>query len=305
MNYAPVRRPKLSPYDQSYGKDLYMSDISDSDGESRVINISNRRKGRHCRRIIFDNVVDERTYRQVIDFTPKDCYESQEGMFSPYTTTHDSIRLVPMPERHSREARVDPGAIPQVKVQPEIRVPATKSVRESTTQFAQKGSLSQVWDLARATGIANAVSIRFLILLYEHFGDSQYEKLKTRADLPSIINESVMPQLKKLFFFCIIQASPSPVVFICNQTTLRRLWSTDQPMPHSSLSNCWVTHSASGTQFTIFTDAFVWEEKWIGSGFTSDKNNYIIIKEYEELSEKINSAESWKTYRRWRQRIKR
>ena len=131
--------------------------------------------------------------------------------------------------------------------------------------------MSQVWRLARATGIAKAVYIRFLILLYEHFGDSNYEKLKTRADLSSIINETVMPQLQELFFFCIIQAFPSPVVFICNQTTLRRLWSSDQPMPHTSLSTCWVTHIASVTQYTVFTDAFVWEENGKASGFTSDK----------------------------------
>ena len=40
MNYVPVRMPRLDPYEQTYGKDMYMSDISDSDSESRSINIS-------------------------------------------------------------------------------------------------------------------------------------------------------------------------------------------------------------------------------------------------------------------------
>ena len=133
MNYAPVRRPKLEPYDQKYGKDMYLSDISDSDGESRVINISKGRKARRCRRIVFSDIVDEHTYRQVIDFSPPGIYDTYTGMFSPFTTTHDSARSVRMRERHFREARVDPGAIPQVKVQPEIRVPDTNNVRESTT----------------------------------------------------------------------------------------------------------------------------------------------------------------------------
>ena len=39
MNYAPVRERK-------YGKEMYMGDISDSDGESRTISISKARKGR-------------------------------------------------------------------------------------------------------------------------------------------------------------------------------------------------------------------------------------------------------------------
>ena len=68
MNYAPVRRPKLDPYEQIYGKEMYLSDISDSDGESRLINISKGRKGRHCRCIVFNDIVDEHTYRQVIGF---------------------------------------------------------------------------------------------------------------------------------------------------------------------------------------------------------------------------------------------
>ena len=43
MNHAPINRPKFDPYDQAYGKEMYLSDISDSDGESKVISIS---KGR-------------------------------------------------------------------------------------------------------------------------------------------------------------------------------------------------------------------------------------------------------------------
>ena len=119
-----------------------MSDISDSDGESRKIHISKVRKGRRCRRIVFKDIVDEHTYRQVIDFSSKDNYEVARGMFSPYTTTHDSLRQIRMRERHFREARVDPGAEPQEIVQPELRVPDTKNVKESTTQFAQKDSLA-------------------------------------------------------------------------------------------------------------------------------------------------------------------
>ena len=53
---------------------------------------------------------------------------------------------------------------------------------------------------------------------------------------------------------------------------------------------------------TFFTDPFLWSGD---NSFTSDKSNYVIITEYEEFSENINSAESWKTYRRWRQQIKR
>ena len=181
MDYAPVRRPKLEPYDQRYGTEMYLSDISDSDGEGRVISISKGRKGRRCRRIVFNDIVDEHTYRQVIDFSSPRNYEVPSGMFSPYTTTHDSIRSVRMRERHFREARVDPGAIPQVKAQPEIRVPDTKNVRESTTQFAHKGSLSQVYDLARATGIAKVVYSRFLIILYEHFEDPNCGKTKIES----------------------------------------------------------------------------------------------------------------------------
>ena len=49
MNYAPVRRARLDPYEQKYGKDMYMSDISDSDSESRTILISKGRKKRCCR----------------------------------------------------------------------------------------------------------------------------------------------------------------------------------------------------------------------------------------------------------------
>ena len=222
-----------------------MSDISDSDGENRRIHISKLGKGRRCRRIVFKDIVDEHTYRQVIDFSSPDNYEVHRGMFSPYTTTHDSFRQVRMRERHFREARIDPGAEPQVTVQPEIRVPDAKNVKESTTRFAQKDNLAQVWDLARATGFAKAVYLRFIILLYEIFDESDYEKLKTRKDLSAIINQVVMPKLKELFFFCIIQAKPSPVIFICNHYTLRRLWGADQPMPHNTLYTCWVTRVAS------------------------------------------------------------
>ena len=111
-----------------------------------------------------------------------------------------------------------------------------------------------------------------------------------------------MPELKKLFFFGIIQANPSPVIFICSQTIIRRLWSTDQPMPHDTLYACWITHIATVTRYHILTDLFFWSGD---NSFTSDKNNYAMITEYEELSEKVNSAESWKTYRRWIQQIKR
>ena len=34
MNYAPVRRAILDPYEQKYGKEMYVSDISDSDSET-------------------------------------------------------------------------------------------------------------------------------------------------------------------------------------------------------------------------------------------------------------------------------
>ena len=114
-------------------------------------------------------------------------------MFSPYTTTHDSFHEARMGDRHFREARVDPGSIPQVNLSPEIRVPDTRNVKESTTDFAQPHSLSQVWDLARATGIAKAVYLRFLIILTETFGEHCYEKLKKRHGLSAIINETVIP----------------------------------------------------------------------------------------------------------------
>ena len=190
-----------------------MSDISDSDSESRSINISRERKGRRCRRIVFNDFVGEHSYRQVIDFSTKEKYDTEPGMFSPYTTTHDSLRSVRMRERQFCEARVGPGAIPPVKAQPEIRVPDSRNVRESTTQFAQEGSLSQVWDLARATGIAKAIYLSCWVLLYEIYEDPSYEKLKNRASLSRIINQTIMPQLKMLFFFCILQANPSPVLF--------------------------------------------------------------------------------------------
>ena len=57
MKYAPVRRAILDPYEQKYGKEMYMSDISDSDSESRSILISRGRKSRRGRRIIFDDIV--------------------------------------------------------------------------------------------------------------------------------------------------------------------------------------------------------------------------------------------------------
>ena len=177
MNYAPVRRANLDPYEQQYGKDMYMSDISDSDSERRTILISKGRKRRYCRRIVFNDNVDEHTHRQVVDFSQPYTHDTTWCIFSPYTTTHDSWRSVRMRERHFREARVDPGAIPPVKVPNEDYVPDTKNVREPTTQIAQKGSLSQVWDLASATAIAKATYLRVWVLLYEFYDNPSFENL--------------------------------------------------------------------------------------------------------------------------------
>ena len=80
------------------------------------------------------------------------------------------------------------------------------------------------------------------------------------------------------------------------------------PMPHDTLYSCWITHIATVTRYNVFMDPFLCDAK---DSVTSDKRNIIIIiiiiiiSAFEELSEKINSAESWKTYRRWRQQIKR
>ena len=102
-------------------------DVSDSETESRTINISQGKRRRHCRRIMFEDYITD-------------------------------IR-----ERHFHEARVDPGAMPPVNVSNGDFIPDTRNVRESEMSC---GSL-QVWDLARAVGIAKAVRLRFWLLLYE------------------------------------------------------------------------------------------------------------------------------------------
>ena len=67
-----------------------------------------------------------------------------------------------MRERHFYDARVDPGAMPQVNVASGNFIPDTRNVRESELPFG----LRRVWDLARAIGLAKAVYLRFWVLLY-------------------------------------------------------------------------------------------------------------------------------------------
>ena len=255
---------------------------------------------------VFYDFAEEHFYRQVTDFSQPNTHDTVWCIFSPYTTTHDTTRSVRMRDRHFHEARVDPGAIPPVKVYNGDYVPDTKNARESTMPFAQTNGLLQVWDMPRAIVIAKALHLRFLILLYETMHIPHYHDVKDNPPISTLINELIMPELKKHIFFCIIEVNPSPIIFICNQFALRRLWSSGQPMPHNQLSSCWITHIATVTRWNLFLDPYNWSG---ASSFAEDKRNIIIIiiitSVFEQISEKINSAESWKTYRRWRANKKR
>lgn len=227
-----------------------MSDISDSDSESRSIRISKGRRSRHCRRIVFREFVEEHLYRQVVDFSRPHTHDTTWFIFSPYSTTHDTLRSVRMRGRHFHEARVDPGAIPPVTVSNGSNIPDTKNVRESTLPFGkfaiQKNGLQEVCGLARAIAIVKAIYLRVGILLYEMAAPNpHYHNVKDEPDLSRRINECIMPELKELFFFCLIEVNPSPVIFLCTRFTLKRLWENDHPMPHGQLNTCWITHIAT------------------------------------------------------------
>lgn len=122
---------------------------------------------------------------KVIVFSQPNTHDTTWFIFSPYTTTHDTTRSVRMRDRHFHDTRVDPGAIPPVNVYNGNYVPDAKNVRGCAMPFAQKNGLLQVWGLARAIGIAKALYLRFLILLYEIMDVPIYQQ--SRINQPSQI----------------------------------------------------------------------------------------------------------------------
>ena len=167
------------------------------------------------------------------------------------------MRSVRMRDPHFQEARVDPGAIPPVAVSNGSNIPDTKNARESTLPFGkfaiQKNGLQKVWDLARAIAIAKAIYLRFWVFLYEMAAlDPHCHNVEDEPDLSRRINECIMQELKKLFFFCLIEVNPTPIIFLCNQVTLKRLWENDHPTPHDQLNTCWITHIATVARWNLF-----------------------------------------------------